>query len=275
GASRVVLARELSLEDIAVIRDKTPPELAIEAFVHGAMCMSFSGRCLISQYLTGRDANHGECAQPCRWSYHLMEEKRPGQFFPVFEDASGSYILNAQDMSMLPYIDKLAACGVDSFKIEGRAKSAYYVAVITNAYRMAIDLYRGDPTHYTAPDWLVEETRKVSHRQYSTGFYFKENPPDQYPKTGGYVREWDVAAIADGWENGILFCTERNRFFRGDTLELLEPGKQPVPVPVDELYDDEGNAVESACHPMSRFRIPYGMAVCPGAILRKQRAESD
>ncbi len=172
GASRVVLARELSIGDIAKLRDKTPPELEIEVFVHGAMCMSFSGRCVISNYLTGRDANRGECAQPCRWGYHLMEEKRPGQFFPVFEDEKGSYILNAKDLCTIDFIDKLAEAGVTSLKIEGRAKSAYYVAVVTNAYRMAVDLYLKDPSGYTLPVWVKEELGRVSHREYSTGFYF-------------------------------------------------------------------------------------------------------
>ena len=272
GAKRIVLARELSLEDIAIIRDKTPPELTIETFVHGAMCMSFSGRCLISQYLTGRDGNRGQCAQPCRWQYALVEEKRPGQFFPIAEEAAGgSYILNAQDLSMLPHLDKLAAAGVDSFKIEGRAKSAYYVAAVTNAYRLAIDLYARDPDNYSPPDWLVEETRKVSHRQYSTGFYFPESPPQQYTQSGGYIRDWDVVATVTGWENGVLTIVERNRFFRGDTLEVLEPQKQPVPLLVKDLFDEENQPVEAAVHPMSVFKIPCENPVVPGAILRKKR----
>lgn len=273
GAARVVLARELSLEDIAGIRDKAPPELAIEAFVHGAMCMSFSGRCLISQYLTGRDANHGECTQPCRWGYHLMEEKRPGQYFPVFEDEAGSYILNAEDLSMLAHIDRLAAVGVDSFKIEGRAKSAYYVAVVTNAYRCAIDLYRKNPQGFEIPRWLVEETEKVSHRRYSTGFYFKDKKPGQYTETGGYVREWDVVAVAEQWQEGQLLCVERNRFFLGDTLEVLEPGKMPWTLVVSELQNEEREAVESACHPMSKYRIPCPKQIESGALLRKKREE--
>ena len=271
GAGRVVLARELSLEDIAVIRDKTPPELMIESFVHGAMCMSFSGRCLISQYLTGRDGNRGACAQPCRWQYALVEEKRPGLFFPIGEEDGGSYILNAQDLSMLPHLDKLSAAGVDSFKIEGRAKSAYYVAAVTNAYRMAIDLYAKSPDSYLPPDWLVEETKKVSHRQYSTGFYFPENPPQQYTQSGGYIRDWDVVATVAGWQNGMLAIVERNRFFRGDVLELLEPGQQPVALAVADLFDEEGQPVEAAVHPMSVFQIPCERPVVAGAILRKKR----
>ncbi|MDR2932440.1 MAG: U32 family peptidase [Oscillospiraceae bacterium] len=269
GANRVVLARELSLEDIALIREKTPPSLEIEAFVHGAMCMSFSGRCLISQYLTARDANHGACAQPCRWAYHLMEEKRPGQFFPVFQDSEGSYILNARDLSMLAHIDKLAQAGVGSFKIEGRAKSAYYVAVVTNAYRCAIDLYKKNPMSFEIPEWLVNETRKVSHRQYSTGFYFSHHEPGQYYESGGYVREWDVAAIVEDWRDDMIICSERNRFFTGDMLEILEPGKIPVPLPVTKIYDMDGKALNAARKPMEKIAVPHRNKVIKGAIIRK------
>ena len=172
GAKRVVLARELSLEEIAEIRAKSPKDMEIEVFVHGAMCVSFSGRCLLSQYLVNRDANRGECAQPCRWSYHLMEEKRTDQFFPVFEDEKGTYILNAKDLCMIDHIDKLAEAGVSSLKIEGRAKSAYYVAVITNAYRMAVDEYYKNPNNFKLSDWIHDEVFKVSHRKYCTGFFF-------------------------------------------------------------------------------------------------------
>jgi len=270
GASRVVLARELPLEEIARLRDKTPPTLEIEAFVHGAMCMSFSGRCLISQYLVERDANRGECAQPCRWGYHLMEEKRPGQFFPVFEDERGSYILSAQDLSMLPHLDKLAATGVGSFKIEGRAKSVYYVAVVTGAYRQAVDLLKKDPAHYDPPDWLIEETKKVSYRRYSTGFYLKGEPPGQYYESGGYVRDWEVVATVDGWKDGMLLCTERNRFVRGERLELLRPGGRPLPFVVESIRDEEGAGLAVACHPMERLWLPCAQPVPAGAMLRRR-----
>ncbi|MBQ4100542.1 MAG: U32 family peptidase, partial [Oscillospiraceae bacterium] len=172
GAKRVVLARELSLDEIKQIRDKTPPELDIEAFVHGAMCVSFSGRCLLSSYLIGRDANRGECAQPCRWSYRLVEEKRPDLYFPIEETQKGTYILNAKDLCMIEHIDKLVEAGITSLKIEGRAKSAYYVSVVANAYRLAVDEYLKNPVTYKTPDWLVTEVQKVSHRQYSNGFFF-------------------------------------------------------------------------------------------------------
>ncbi|GHU80623.1 peptidase U32 [Clostridia bacterium] len=275
GAARIVLARELSLEDIRTIRDKTQPELEIEAFVHGAMCMSFSGRCLISQYLTGRDGNHGECTQPCRWNYRLVEEKRPGQYFPIFEDDSGSYILNAQDMSMLAHIDKLAAAGIGGFKIEGRAKSAYYVAVVTNAYRLALELYRKDPSGFAPPEWLLDEVKKVSHRQYGTGFYFGGSPPGQYSESGGYVREWDVVAVVEGWRDSMLICTGRNRFFRGDSLEILEPGQRPLEFVVSKMYDEEGGEIDTARHPMNQVLIPFERDVAKGAIIRRQRVYSE
>lgn len=270
GANRVILARELSLDEIAVIREKTPPKLELEAFVHGAMCVSFSGRCLFSQYLTGRDANRGECAQPCRWGYHLMEEKREGLYFPVFEDEKGSYILNAQDLCMLEHIDKLARAGISSIKIEGRAKSEYYVAAVTNAYRFAVDLYANDPDNYAAPEWLMEEARKVSHRQYSTGFYFPGNPPAQCHESGGYVRDWEVVATVDGWEDGFLLCTERNRFSAGERLEILIPRKRPEEFVPAEMFDAEDQPVETARHPMMRLKIRCDTPYPRGCMLRRK-----
>ena len=178
GAKRIVLARELTLDEIAEIRAKTNPDMEIETFVHGAMCVSFSGRCLLSQYLVSRDANRGECAQPCRWGYHLVEEKRPNEFFPIFEDEKGTYILNAKDMCMIEHIDKLAKAGVDSLKIEGRAKSAYYVTVVTNAYRMAVDEYYKNPDNFILPDWIRDEVYKVSHRKYCNGFLLQYQSVD-------------------------------------------------------------------------------------------------
>ena len=271
GAKRVVLARELSLEEIRRIRQNTPPELEIEAFVHGAMCMSFSGRCVLSNYLAGRDANRGECAQPCRWNYYLMEEKRPGEFFPIFEEEDGTYILNAKDLCMIEYLDQLADAGVGSFKIEGRAKSFYYVATITNAYRCAVELLEKDPAHYRLPGWLLEETKKVSHRQYSTGFYFGQPDNGQYYESGGYIRNYDVAAVVEGWEEGMLLCTQRNRFFPGETLEVLLPGKSPELFPVPAIFDMDGQSLEAARHPMQQLRIPCTRPIAKGTILRRQQ----
>lgn len=269
GAKRVVLARELSLSEIAEIRRRTPPELEIEVFVHGAMCMSFSGRCVLSNYLTGRDANRGECAQPCRWGYYLMEEKRPGLYFPVFEDEKGSYILNAKDLCMLDYIDKLAEAGVTSLKIEGRAKSSYYVAVVTNAYRIAVDDYLRDPSGFVLRPWLHDEVEKVSHRQYSTGFYF--DTPTQYYENGGYIREYDIVAITGTYENGRLFLTQKNKFCEGDTVEILEPGKEPATLVVCGMQDEMGKPIEAACHPEMALSIESDCAYLPFSVVRKKK----
>lgn len=274
GAKRVVLARELSLEEIAEIRAKTPKDLEIECFVHGAMCVSFSGRCLLSQYLVNRDANRGECAQPCRWGYHLVEEKRPGQYFPIYEDEKGSYILNAKDMCMIEHLDKVIDAGVTSLKIEGRAKSFYYVAVITNAYRQAVDLYRKDPQHFVLPSWLEEETRKVSHRQYSTGFYFGRPEQGQYYENAGYVRQWDVVAVVDKTEGDILYCTQRNKFSLGETVEIICPHStvedRPLSYTVTSITDEQGNPRESANNAMMKLTMPAkGLVLEAGSIIRR------
>lgn len=268
GAKRVVLARELSLSEIAEIRERIPDDLDIEVFVHGAMCMSFSGRCLISSYMTGRDANRGECAQPCRWKYNLVEEKREGQYFPVYEDDKGSYILNAKDLCMLPYIDKLYKAGVTSFKIEGRAKSSYYTSVVTNAYRIAADLMFENPDNFILPDWLSEEVQKVSHRRYSTGFFF--DTPDQYYETGGYIRNYDIIAVVEGYEDGYLCCLQKNKFCRGDEVELLEPGNKPVSMIMTDLLDEKGEPIESAPHALMKVKIKSDIEFAVGTIIRKQ-----
>lgn len=270
GASRVVLARELSMDEIAQIRAKTPPELELEAFVHGSMCVSFSGRCLLSNYLTGRDANRGDCAQPCRWSYRLVEEKRPGEYFPIEEDDRGTYILNSRDMCMIRHIPELQKAGISSLKIEGRAKSAYYVAVTVNAYRSAIDFcgqHPGEPL----PEWIPEELNKISHREYSTGFYF--GTPGQVYQNGGYVRDYEVAAVCEGWENGMATLSQRNRFFRGDTVDVLEPGARPYLLTLDELYDAEMTPIDAAPHATMRVLVKTEHPVKPGALLRRMRGE--
>lgn len=277
GAKRVVLARELSLDEIKALRDKTPPELEIETFVHGAMCMSFSGRCVISNYLTGRDANRGQCAQPCRWSYHLMEEKRPGEFFPVFEDEAGSYILNAKDLCMLEYIKELVGAGISSFKIEGRAKSSYYVSVVVNAYRMAMDGYAAAPEGWTLPSWLMDEVKKVSHRDYSTGFYFGRPESGQRCADGGYVRTCDIAAVVEDCRDGRIFCRQKNKFEEGVMLSLLEPGKRPQEIAAFGLRDENGEPIKDTRHPAMAFSIvaPEGVCPVPGSILRREILPSD
>lgn len=268
GAKRVVLARELSLDDIAEIRAKTPSDMEIEVFVHGAMCVSFSGRCLLSSYLVNRDANRGECAQPCRWGYHLMEEKREGQYFPVFEDEQGTYILNSKDLCMINHIDKLAEAGVTSLKIEGRAKSAYYVSVITNAYRMALDWLSADPDK-KIPDWITQEVFKVSHRQYCTGFFFGHPKDCQYYENSGYIRNYDVVAVIDRCENGIIYATQRNRFFLGDTLEILSPGCEPVTVIPDKIFNESNEEITSVNHAMMKFYFKCEQNFPPNSIIRK------
>ena len=272
GAKRVVLARELSLDEIRVIRQKTPPELEIEVFVHGAMCMSFSGRCVLSNYMADRDANRGQCAQPCRWKYTLMEEKRPGQYFPVFEEDEGTYILNAKDMCMIEYIDKLVEAGVTSLKIEGRAKSSYYVGVVTNAYRCAVDSYLRTPDDWKLDPWLLDEVRKVSHRDYSTGFYFGRPEQGQRYEGAGYIRNCDIVALVDRAENGRIYCTQKNKFLDGDTLELLCPGEKPVSFVISGMTDGEGNPITDTRHPAMAFSFPASLLDAepvPGSIIRK------
>ena len=266
GADTVVLARETRMEDIRRIRANTPPELRLEAFVHGAMCVSFSGRCLLSNYLTGRDANRGECAQPCRWKYHLVEEKRPGQYFEISEDG-GTYIMNSRDMRMIEHLPELLDAGITSLKIEGRMKSAYYTAVVTNAYRQALDAaLEGRPLD---PLW-VAETEKVSHRPYSTGFYFGE--PGQHDSEASYSATADVVAVVedcDGQGNALL--TQRNKIFRGDALELLLPGERPLPFTAERILGEEGEELEDTRRAMMPFRLNLPMQAPRGAIVRKNR----
>ena len=268
GAKRVVLARELSLEEIAEIRAKTPSELELEAFVHGAMCVSFSGRCLLSQYLVNRDANRGECAQPCRWGFHLCEEKPNGEYYPIFEDEKGSYILNSRDMCMLEHLDKVAKAGVNSFKIEGRAKSSYYVSVITNAYRKAMDIYKAQPDNFVLPQWLKDEVFKVSHRAYCTGFFFGHPKDSQYYENGGYIREYDVMAIVTECMDGKIYAVQRNKFNKGDELEVLSPDGEPVVIHADRIFDEWGNEIETANHAAMKLSIECDKVFPRSSIIR-------
>ena len=266
GADTVVLARETPLEDIRTIRANTPPELRLEAFVHGAMCVSFSGRCLLSNYLTGRDANRGQCAQPCRWKYHLVEEKRPGQYFEITEDG-GTYIMNSRDMRMIEHLPALLEAGISSFKIEGRMKSAYYAAVVTNAYRHALDAaLRGEALD---PLW-VQETEKVSHRPYTTGFYFGE--PGQHYAEASYFTEADIVAVVEACEaDGSALLTQRNKFCAGDRLELLPPGGEPLGFTAEALFDEEGTPIPDTRRAMMPFRMKLPRCVPPLTIVRKGR----
>ena len=273
GASRIVTARELSLTEIAEIRAKTPKELEIECFVHGAMCVSFSGRCLLSNYLVNRDANRGECAQPCRWEYALMEVKRDGMYFPINDSKEGTYILNSKDMCMIEHIPDLVNAGINSFKIEGRAKSAYYAAVITNAYRAAVDEFMKNPSpDFKTPQWIVEECYKVSYRDYCTGFYYGHpNENAQISFEGGYIRHYDVMAEVTKCEGGYIFCIQRNKFYKGDELDALEPGKKPQIFKADEIYDLDGNELLDLPHPMMQFKIKSDLELVPGTLLRKAK----
>lgn len=268
GASRVVLARELSLEEIATIRAKTNPNLEIETFVHGAMCMSYSGRCLISQYMTGRDANRGDCAQPCRWKYSLVEEKRKGEYFPVVEQENGTYFFNSKDLCMIEHIPELLKAGVTSLKIEGRAKSAYYVAVVTNAYKQALSDYYKMGENFKLEPWIKEEVYKISHRKYSTGFYFGGEPGQIYDN-GGYVKDYEVVAVCENYKDGMIEISQRNKFLRGDELEVLMPGKKPFTFKVQKILDEKGTEMDCAPHAMQKLFIPFENKIEKGAYLRK------
>ena len=270
GASRVVLAREIPLSEVAQIRAQIPEDMEIECFVHGAMCVSFSGRCLISSYLTGRDANHGDCAQPCRWKYHLFEEKREGQFFPVEEDSDGTYLYNSRDMCMIEHIPEMVAAGVSSFKIEGRAKSAYYTAVTVNAYRHAIDDYLSEGENFILKPWIREELEKISHREYSTGFYLG-GEPGQAVHSGGYIRHYNQVAVCEEYlDETTSVITQRNKFLVGDTLDILPPDGVPFETVCLSLTNAEGEAVESAPHPMERLIIKADKPIPAGSLLRKK-----
>ena len=264
GASRVILAREVGLEEIRTIREKTPEDLEIEAFVHGAMCVSYSGRCLLSNYMTGRDSSRGACAQPCRYQYALMEEKRPGEYFPVEEDAQGTYILNSRDMCMIDHLDDLCDVGLDSLKIEGRAKSAYYAAIVTGAYRHCLDAAAaGEPID---PVWR-DEVEHVSHRPYSTGFYY--GAPGQYYENSRYVREWQVIALVTECDpEGNAVLSLRNKFRAGDTVELVGPDLRPFAMTVQAMTDEEGNALDEPRTPQMRFRMKLPQAVPPYTLVR-------
>ena len=264
GASRVVLARELNLKEITEIRQKVSHELEIETFGHGAMCVSYSGRCLLSNYMTGRDSNRGACAQPCRYQYALVEEKRPGEYFPVYEDEKGTYILNSKDMCTIDHLKELTDAGIDCIKIEGRAKSAYYAAIVTGAYRHCIDdLYAGREID---PVWR-DEVDHVSHRIYSTGFYFGH--PGQYTENSRYIRQWQVCAIVESCdENGLALCSLRNKFAAGDELEVVGPDLRPFPLTVPEMQDMDGNVLTEPRTPQMPFYIQLPKPVPPLTILR-------
>ena len=265
GAKRVVLARELNLEEIREIRKKVDPALEIETFGHGAMCVSYSGRCLLSNYMTGRDSNRGACAQPCRYQYALMEEKRPGEYFPVYEDEKGTYILNSRDMCTIDHLKDLMDAGIDCIKIEGRAKSAYYAAIVTGAYRHVIDdIYAGREIDRVWRD----EVDHVSHRIYSTGFYYGE--PGQYTENSRYIREWQIVAKVESCdETGLAVCSLNNKFRVGDELEVVGPDLRPFTVIAENLSDEEGNSLEEPRTPQMKFTMQLPKQVPAHSMIRR------
>ena len=271
GAKRVVLARELSLTDIAIIRDKTPPELEIEAFVHGAMCMSISGRCVLSNYLTGRDANRGQCAQPCRWKYYLSEETRPGELHEIGEGDGGSYLLNANDLCTAPFLDLICKAGVDSLKIEGRAKTFYYVASVTAAYRRALDTYLANPLaeDFELPPEVLEELTRTSHRHYSPGFFFGREQARQNTSSAAYIRDWEFVGTVEDWQDGVAFCQQRGKWSLGDTLEALTPDGSCIPLSPEWIKNEAGETVASTPHAMERYTIPTP-SLPPMSLLRRK-----
>ena len=264
GAKRVVLARELSLREIAEIRQKVSPDLELETFCHGSMCVSYSGRCLLSNYMTGRDSNRGACAQPCRYQYALVEEKRPGEYFPVFEDEKGTYILNSRDMCMIDHLGEIMDAGIDCLKIEGRAKSGYYAAIVTGAYRHCLDDVAAG--RMVDPIWR-DEVEHVSHRPYSTGFYFGE--PGQYTANGRYIRDWQICAVVeDCTAGGLATLSLRNKFSSGDTLEVVGPDTKPFSLTVPPMADLDGNVLLEPKTPQSRFTMQLPRPVPPMSFLR-------
>ena len=264
GASRVILAREVGLEEIRTIREKTPEDLEIEAFVHGAMCVSYSGRCLLSNYMTGRDSSRGACAQPCRYQYALMEEKRPGEYFPIEEDEKGTYILNSRDMCMIDHLGDLCDAGLSSLKIEGRAKSSYYAAVVTGAYRHCLDdVWAGREVD---PVWRAEVDH-VSHRPYSTGFYY--GYPGQFYENSRYIREWQVVAlVTDCDAEGNATLSLRNKFRTGDTVELVGPDSRPFSMVVPEMQNEAGETIDEPRTPQMTFRMKLPRPVPPFTVVR-------
>ena len=272
GVKRVVIARELSFDEIKEMRDNVPEDLDIEAFMHGAMCISYSGRCLISNYMTGRDANRGSCAQSCRWKYSLMEEKRPGEYFPVYEDDRGTFFFNSKDLCMIEYIPELIESGITSLKIEGRMKTVYYVATVVRAYRMAIDEYYKDPENWKFnPVWL-EELKKGSHRHFTTGFYNnKPGTEEQNYASASYVRNYDFIGIVleDADENGLVTVEQRNKMVVGDEIEIMGPYTETITTTITEMYNEDGEPIEAAPHPRQIVKMRLPEEVKTNFMLRK------
>lgn len=274
GAKRIVLARELSLKEIGEIRENIPEDMELEAFVHGAMCMAYSGRCLLSNYMTGRDANRGECAHPCRYKYHLVEEKRPGEYFEINEDERGTYIMNSQDLCMIEHIPDIVESGIKSFKIEGRMKSSYYVATVIKAYREAIDSYLKDKENYKFnPEW-IKELSKASHREFSTGFYY-EKPKRQIYGNSSYIRSHDIVGMVIDYDLSSKIATieQRNRVFKGEEVEILTPDHKNYSMVLNEMWNEEGEEIEVAPHPQMIYKIRTEKPLKQYDMLVKEKGE--
>lgn len=274
GAKRVVLAREMSLKEIKQIRERIPYDMEIEAFVHGAMCISYSGRCLLSNYMTGRDSNMGACAHPCRWKYSLVEETRPGEYMDVVENDRGTFIFNSKDLCMIEHIPELIESGITSFKIEGRVKTSFYVATVVGAYRREIDRYFEDPINYTFNPEEFEELCKVSHRPYCSGFYFgRADNTAQVYTSSSYIRDYDLVAMVTAYDEktGTAVVAQRNRFFVGEELELIQPNKPYFKFVIDYMENDKGESIEVAPHAQMMVKFKCSEHIGAGAMIRRAR----
>lgn len=272
GIKRIVLARELSLKEIQDIK-KNIPDSELECFVHGAMCMSYSGRCLLSNYMTGRDANRGDCAQACRWKYRLVEEKRPGEYFPIEEDEKGTFIFNSKDLCMIEHLDKLIGAGIDSLKIEGRVKSQYYVATVVRSYRIAIDKYYNNEFDGQTAKRLLEEIKKVSYRDFTTGFFEKKpDENDQLYESSSYIRKYDFVGLLLDYdeENNIATFEQRNRVFKGDEVEIFGPEDGFITTKIEKMYDEKMNEIEVANKAQQIFKIKIEQKLQPNSMMRKK-----
>lgn len=276
GCKRIVCAREMSLEELKVMRKELPEDIEIEAFVHGAMCISYSGRCLLSNFMAGRDANKGACTHPCRWKYALVEEQRPGEYYPIEEDGRGSYILNSRDLCMIDRIPDLAEAGVYSLKIEGRMKSMYYVATVVSAYRAAIDAYLADPESYVFNESWFDELCKASHREFTHGFYYnKPTDKDQNYLTSEYIRDYSFVGLVRETDpaSGLTTVEQRNKFGIGDTVEIFGPRTPYYEEVIKEMYNEEGEPIENAPHPQQILRIKFERTPDEGFIIRKKKVQ--
>ena len=278
GAKRVVTARELSLEEIRQIRDRIPEDMEIESFIHGAMCISYSGRCLLSNYFVGRDANQGACTHPCRWKYSVVEETRPGEYLPVYENERGTFIFNSKDLCMIEHIPEMIEAGIDSFKIEGRMKTALYVATVARTYRKAIDDYLESPEKYRENmEWYKAEIGKCTYREFTTGFYFHKPESDaQIYDSNTYVKNYTyIGTVEEVCGDGSFLMEQKNKFSVGESIEIMKPDGRNIPVSVEEICDEEGVQMENAPHPKQRLKVRLSVSPEPYDILRRSEHNED